>query len=47
MKCAAISVILTIALAQSAIAITYRGQCRDTGNRCSESLKALVQVENK
>jgi hypothetical protein len=47
MKYAAISAILIIALAQSAIADTYRGQCRDTGNRCPEGLKALVQVENK
>jgi hypothetical protein len=54
MKYAAISAILIIALAQSAItswgfayADTYREQCRDTGNRCPEGLKALVQVENK
>jgi hypothetical protein len=47
MKCAAISAILIIALAQSAIAVTYRGQCRDTGNRCPEGLKALVQIIKK
>ena len=44
MKCTAISAILIIVLAQSAYAIPYRGQCRDTGNRCHEGLKALIQI---
>jgi hypothetical protein len=47
MKCAAISAILIIALAQCVIASSYRGQCRDTGNRCPDNLKALVRITKK